>query len=165
VRALWDKNTRAKVRERDRLRGRRPALFGGESRSGGQMMPLPPANFEQIAGPWADTVRKAARQRDEILRLVESLPKRERDQIADVPGTAIALYQRVEGIALNLAELDRSGAPASAEAVEQEITRLESQANPLDRDASEERIRRLAYLKRQRRAVADSEKRRAQLTA
>ena len=47
--------------------------------------------------------------------------------------------------------------------MEQEISRLEAQANPLDRSASEERIRRLAYLKRQRRAIADAEKRRGQL--
>jgi serine/threonine-protein kinase len=38
--------------------------------------------------------------------------------------------------------------------VESEIARLERAANPLDA-GSEERVRRLAYLKRQRRALAD----------
>ncbi|MGH7721009.1 MAG: hypothetical protein ACREON_19450, partial [Gemmatimonadaceae bacterium] len=37
---------------------------------------------------------------------------------------------------------------------------LEEQANPLEYAASEERVRRLAYLKRQRRALAESSRRR-----
>ena len=41
------------------------------------------------------------------------------------------------------------------ESVEKEITTLESQANPLDYSASEGRVRRLAMLRRQRRALAD----------
>jgi serine/threonine-protein kinase len=44
--------------------------------------------------------------------------------------------------------------------LEAEITRLEGEANPLDRAASDGRVKRLAYLKRQRRAVADVARRR-----
>src|SRR5262249_55905848 len=43
----------------------------------------------------------------------------------------------------------------AADQIEAEIVRLESAANPLEEKASDERVRRLAYLKRQRRAVAD----------
>jgi len=39
---------------------------------------------------------------------------------------------------------------------------LEAQANPLDYTASEERVRRLARLKRDRRAVADASRRRSE---
>ena len=46
--------------------------------------------------------------------------------------------------------------------VEKEIDKLESEANPLDYRASEERVRRLAHLKRQRRVIADLTKRRTE---
>ena len=51
----------------------------------------------------------------------------------------------------------------SAEKIEKEISLLESQANPLDRAGSEERVRRLAALKRQRRSVADLGRRRGEM--
>jgi serine/threonine-protein kinase len=49
--------------------------------------------------------------------------------------------------------------------VARQIAELEAQANPLDRAASEERVRRLALLKRQRSALADQARRRAELGA
>ena len=49
--------------------------------------------------------------------------------------------------------------------MEKEIAVLESQANPLDTAASESRVRRLALLKRNRRAAAEMEKRRGELSA
>ena len=55
-------------------------------------------------------------------------------------------------------------APGAAEAVESEIASLEAQANPFDR-GSEDRIRRLAHLKRQRKAIADIEQRRERAKA
>ena len=48
------------------------------------------------------------------------------------------------------------------QSIEKEIDSLEAQANPLDYRASEERVRRLAHLKRQRRVVADLRKTRAE---
>jgi serine/threonine-protein kinase len=51
------------------------------------------------------------------------------------------------------------------DALEKEIALLEGQANPLDRVASEDRVRRLAMLKRQRRVVADSARQRERLAA
>ena len=61
---------------------------------------------------------------------------------------------------MNLTELERNVAPNAAEAVESEIASLEAQANPLDIQASEERVKRLAYLKRQRQQIADFVRRR-----
>ena len=57
-------------------------------------------------------------------------------------------------------ELDAVGRMVGAAEVEAEISALEAQANPFDERASEERVRRLAHLKRQRMTVADLEKRR-----
>jgi len=51
--------------------------------------------------------------------------------------------------------MDRSTGRDSPDVVEKEITALELQANPLDYNASEGRVRRLAFLRRERRALAD----------
>ena len=164
-RALFDKKKRTEVLERDRARQRDRVRGGGGKGRGSASPALAAGDMAAMAGPYASKVRKAAQQRDDILRLVDTLPKREREQIPDVPSTAVALYQRVEGLAFNLAELDRSAQGNDAAAVEQEIARLESEANPLDHVASEERIRRLALLKRQRRAIVDVDRRRGQAAA
>jgi eukaryotic-like serine/threonine-protein kinase len=163
-RALFDPKKRAEVRERDRLRVRDRGRGNKRGIQSGAPA-LAAGDLAAMAGPHAAKVRKAAQQRDDIVRLVGTLPKREREQIADVPSTAVALYQRIEALAFNLADLERSAHGTSAAAVEEEIARLESEANPLDHDASEERIRRLALLKRQRRAIADVERRRSQAAA
>jgi eukaryotic-like serine/threonine-protein kinase len=163
LRALFDKKKRAELRARDRARGQRPSLFGSDNRRLGSGMSSGGASLTGISGAHAATVRKAAQHRDEILIIVETLPKREREQVGDVASTAMALYTRVESLALNLAELQRATPPGGLSAVEAEISRLEAQANPLDRAASEERIRRLAFLKRQRRAIADGDRRRKQM--
>jgi serine/threonine-protein kinase len=106
------------------------------------------------AGAHASKLRQAARDRDEILRIIDSMPKGERELVAEVPTSAVALYDRIRALSLSLAELER-GAPDGGEEIEREIRRLEAEANPFDRVASEDRVRRLAHLKRQRRAVAD----------
>jgi serine/threonine-protein kinase len=65
----------------------------------------------------------------------------------------------VRVIAQNLADLDRSQAPEGTDAVDREIAELEAQANPLD-PSSEQRVRRLSQLRRQRRALGDVSRRR-----
>jgi len=157
VRAVWDPAKRSEVRDRMRARGARGMdMFGpGE----GDASPLPgrvsPNQLAGLAGSHARSVQEALRNRDEILRLIETLPKKERGLLGDVPSSAMSLYQKVEALALQVAELERGVGPASAAQVDAEITRLEGEANPLDTRGSEERVKRLAYLKRQRRAVAD----------
>jgi serine/threonine-protein kinase len=106
-------------------------------------------------GPYAAQVRDAQRHRDDVLRSFQSLSRSDREMMSEVPETTQALYSRIEALALNLAELDRNAPSEGARPVEDEIQRLEAQANPLDTRASEERVRRLAYLKRQRRAIHD----------
>jgi serine/threonine-protein kinase len=93
--------------------------------------------------------------RDEIIRLLDRMPSAERSRIPDVGRSAEALCDKVKHLALALSDLDRAGTATGADQIETEIARLENDANPLDERASDERVRRLAFLKRQRRAVAD----------
>jgi serine/threonine-protein kinase len=112
------------------------------------------------SGPHAAQARQAISDREEIGRLVDRMPKAERDRVGDVVTTAHALANKVVALAASLEEMERSGTSQSAGAIEKEVALLESQANPLDHAASEERVRRLALLKRQRRTVAELGRRR-----
>jgi hypothetical protein len=112
---------------------------------------LPPAE--------ADRVRRAQSDRDEILRLVDTLPAPERAQLPDVKRSAIALSDKVEELAMSVATLERDRVAGGLEAVDAEIARLEAAANPLEA-GSEDRVRRLSFLRRQRRAVLDLDRRR-----
>jgi serine/threonine-protein kinase len=73
--------------------------------------------------------------------------------------TADQLAAEVQGLAITLTNHEREQVPGAAESVEAEITRLEAEANPLDERASDGRVRRLAQLKRERRALHDAGKR------
>ncbi|MGA9838543.1 MAG: hypothetical protein WBQ26_14615, partial [Gemmatimonadaceae bacterium] len=115
--------------------------------------------------PYANTVRQAIGDRDEIVRLIESLPPADRSRVPDVVRSAVALHEKVQGLAIGLADLDRQTPPGGLTAYEAEIARLENEANPLDHRGSEERVHRLAYLKRQRRAIMDGESKRAATAA
>jgi serine/threonine-protein kinase len=112
------------------------------------------------APPAGDGVRQAAADRDEIVRLLGTMPKGERERMGDVAGSARALADKVQVLTAALAQLDADAAPGASAVLEAEIARLEAEANPLDRAASDDRVKRLAYLKRQRRAVADVARRR-----
>ena len=154
IKATFDPAKRAALREKERRRASRP-LFG-EPRSSAAL----PAPLAVTNGPHAETLRQAAADRDEIVRLVETMPRSERDQIPEIVPTARALFDKVQVLALSLGELERIDAPAQLADVEREITTLEALANPLEA-GSEDRVRRLAQLKRQRRTLADAGRRRA----
>lgn len=119
----------------------------------------------QATGPYADAVHRAIGDRDEILRLIQSMPAADRARVPDVERSASALNEKVQGLAITLADLEHNAVPGGLGAYEAEIVRLEGAANPLDHRASEERVHRLAYLKRQRRAIADLEQKRAAVAA
>jgi serine/threonine-protein kinase len=157
VRALWDPRKRGEVRDRDRLRRERDAALIGDATS----RPLvgragAPQSGGSPFGTHVRLVQEAQRNREDIIRLLQTLPKREQQQLKDVPTSAGALYGKIESLAFSLADLDRQLPDAPIAQVEAEISRLESEANPLDVVGSEERVRRLAILKRQRRAWADT---------
>jgi eukaryotic-like serine/threonine-protein kinase len=159
VRAMFNPVARARLRaqraERRALaRTGQPALPSGMDAS-------PPSSYAAAAlgGQAGDRARQAIADRDEVIRRLNALPKAERERFADVARSASALADRVGALALSLEELSRHDVAGSREVLEREISTLESAANPLER-GSEERVRRLAYLKRQRRALVDAEKKR-----
>jgi eukaryotic-like serine/threonine-protein kinase len=160
-RALFDKNKRAEVLERDRMRARSTnrRLFGETSERVVPTSELPAASLARLSPTYTAKVRDASRHREDILRLIDTLPKREREQVEDVRGTADALYRRIELLAVDLTELDRGFTDGDGDKVEQEIAQLEAAANPMD-PKSEERIRRLATLKRKRSSLRDLRKKR-----
>jgi serine/threonine protein kinase len=169
ARALFDDKKREQVRARARSRGQGmfspmsplPAMqpFQPYPRMGGPTTSLSPVPAGSPA-PFADTrygsaIREAESDHREIHRQLLNMPQDDKDQIPEVAASADAVFKRVQQLALTLSDMDRSAGRETPEGVEREITTLESQANPLDHNASEGRVRRLAMLRRQRRALAE----------
>jgi len=169
ARALFDDKKRAEVRARARSRGQGlfapiPALpsmqpFQPYPRVGGPTTSLSPIPAGAPA-PYADSrfgsaIREAESDHREIHRQLLNMPPDEREQIPEVATSADAVFRKVQQLALSLSDMDRGAGDDTPEVVEKEISTLESQANPLDYRASEERVRRLAFLRRQRRALAE----------
>ncbi|MEP6492565.1 MAG: protein kinase [bacterium] len=161
ARAVFNRDQRQAMREQRRARiGRNtgpnapPRLSGGAS-----------DDVLRVAGPFGDRIRRAEADRDEILHLLERMPSSERSRIPDVGRSADALAEKVKYLAIALSDLDRNTAAGGSDVLEAEISRLENAANPLDESGSDERVRRLAYLKRQRRAIADLSGRRDAVAA
>jgi serine/threonine protein kinase len=168
VQAFWNPRKRVEVRERHVARLSSPGMFSPVPNSTSPARGSAASNVAASvatfsSGPHAAVTRRAMDDCNEIIRLVESLPKADRARIPDVISTAQTLNNKVLGLAAALEQLDRAAGTASAEKIEKEISLLESQANPLDRAGSEERVRRLAALKRQRRSVADVGRRRGEM--
>ena len=165
VRALYDKKKRAEVRERARIRRGRPPLFASPNAPGtavnGHDTDSPRPRLSGVRSAEANAIAKAEQYRDDIARIVHGLPRRERELAGDVMTSAEALYQRVRTLADQLSDLARRVPNDNADAVDAEIARLEAEANPLDPRA-EERVRRLARLRRDRRAIGDTAARREQ---
>jgi serine/threonine-protein kinase len=159
IRAQFNPVARARLREK-RAERRALARMGAPALPSG-MDASPPASYaaSALSGPGGDRARQAVADRDEVIRRLNALPKAERERFADVARSASALADRVGSLALSLEDLSRHDVEGSRAVLEREISALENQANPLER-GSEERVRRLAYLKRQRRALVDAEKKR-----
>jgi eukaryotic-like serine/threonine-protein kinase len=119
----------------------------------------------RVAGAYGDRIRRAESDRNEILRMLDRMPSAERSRIPDVGRSADALADKVKYLAVALSDLERGVVPGGSDALEAEISKLENAANPLDASGSDERVRRLAYLKRQRRALADLSGRRDSIAA
>jgi serine/threonine-protein kinase len=171
ARALFDENKRAQVRARARARGQGlfspisplPSMqpFQPYPRIGGPggATPLSPVSAG-APGPFADSrygsaIREAESDHREIHRQLLNMPPDEREQVPEVATSADAVFRKVQQLALSLSDMDRGAGRESPEAVEKEISALELQANPLDYQASEGRVRRLAILRRQRRALGE----------
>jgi serine/threonine protein kinase len=169
ARALFDDKKRAEVRARARSRGQGlfspiaplPTMqpFQPYPRVGGPTTSLSPIPAGAPA-PFADSrygsaIREAESDHREIHRQLLNMPPDEREQIPEVATSADAVFRKVQQLALSLSDMDQGAGRESPEVVEKEISTLESQANPLDYNASEGRVRRLAFLRRQRRALVE----------
>jgi serine/threonine-protein kinase len=126
----------------------------------GAPLPVAPVRDDAL-GEYVSVVRRAREDREEIGRLLGTIPSAERGRIPDVASTAVELVNRIESMAVDLAQTDSTFGPERARAIDSEIATLEGEANPLDTSKSEARVRRLAQLRRDRRAVADVEQKRA----
>jgi eukaryotic-like serine/threonine-protein kinase len=167
ARALFDEKKRAQVRARARSRGQGlfpplaplPSMqtFQPYPRTGGPTTsPIPvgaPAPFADSR--YGSAIREAESDHREIHRQLLNMPPDEREQIPEVATSADAVFRKVQQLALSLSDIDQGAGRESPEVVEKEISLLESQANPLDHHASEGRVRRLAMLRRQRRALTE----------
>ncbi len=171
VAALWDPNKRHNVRERARLRrqsGGGGSLFSATDRmmsEGGGVLPPgmqagSPAAEQMRFGTWYDAVRDGISDRAEIQRMYDTLPKSEKNIAVGIVANADELLEAVRAEAAQLADLDRNPVQLpDLSRFDTEIALLESQANPLEAK-SEERVRRLAKLRRERRqAEAESQRR------
>jgi serine/threonine-protein kinase len=162
AKAIFNPQKRAEVRERDRRR----RLSAGTTSPQSGTPALSVADAAALgSGPHGATARQAMLDREEVLRLVESLPQSDKDRIPDVGATARQLTENVLGLATALTVLEQESGTSTVATMEKEIAALEAQANPLDHSASETRVRRLASLKRNRRAASEVEKRRTEYTA
>ncbi len=169
--ATFSRKKREELRAQGRLRNRLDGVLSSTPSAPlrfhrGAASPNAPARDDEL-GEFVALVRAARADREEIGRLLGTLPAEERGRIPDVARTAVDLVNKVEIIARDITRVDREQGPDAARRIDAEIGTLEAEANPLDTQRSEGRVRRLAQLRRDRRAVADSlakrELRRAQL--
>jgi serine/threonine-protein kinase len=154
VRAIFNRDQRQAMRQQRRAR------LGSRSTSSATALPrgssqMAGEDVVSAAGSYGDRIRRAESDRNEVLRLLERMPAGERSRIPDVGRSADALAEKVRYLAIALSDLERGASAGGADTIEAEISRLENAANPLDESGSDERVKRLAFLKRQRRALAD----------
>jgi len=168
TRAMFDPQKRGAARERMRERLRQQSGLMAlpspiPSDPGRGRVPVVTGIQQPIAiGDAANlpTVQEASVARAEIHRVMHALPEADRTMLPDVAASADQLYARIEVLASRVDELTRADVPGMGEAIEREIAQLESEANPLDEERSERRVRRLAQLRRQRVSLRDLRTRR-----
>jgi serine/threonine protein kinase len=155
ARGLFDKERRAMPRQPRMSLPPMPAMPGSSAQH--RAAGFDPNRTDM--GPYRGTVQRAEQDRGEILRMVSSLPASDQSLVEGVVPATEALFQRIQLLAQASAADEKSSAPEALAQIESQISELEAQANPLEGRASEDRVRRLALLKRQRRGVADMARR------
>jgi serine/threonine-protein kinase len=161
MKAMFNRDERARLRSERQSRAFAARTSGAMPLPGGVASPAPAAS--RAADAANPVVRQAQRDRDDILHLISRMTADERAQVPDVGRSATLLADRVQALAYSLADIDRSAGSQTATSLEAEIAKLEGDANPLDIEASETRVKRLAFLKRQRRGLVDVVERRKQI--
>jgi len=158
--ATFSRKKREELRAQGRLRNRLDGVLSSTPTAPvrfhrGATLPNAPARHDEL-GEFVALVKAARADREEIGRLLGTLPTDERGRIPDVARTAVDLVNKVEMIARDITRVDREQGPDAARRIDAEIGTLEAEANPLDTQGSEGRVRRLAQLRRDRRCVADT---------
>ncbi len=123
-------------------------VIGARGRAAAQSRASTEAELNIIGGVRADAARQAIGDRDELQQLIASLPSATASAAGGVRHRERRSPDRVRGLAIALAETRSLDPFRGRGGHRREIAQLEAQANPLDRDASEDRVRRLALLKR-----------------
>jgi hypothetical protein len=160
VRAMFDRDQRKAMRE-----VRRARLSSADTPALPRHLRSSDESMLHMSSSYSDKVRQAESDRDEILLRLERMSSAERSRIPDVRRSAELLADKVKSLALALSDIDRTATAGGMDSIEAEISRLENAANPLDESGSDERVRRLAVLKRQRRALSDVTGRRDAIAA
>jgi serine/threonine-protein kinase len=162
--ATFSSRKREELRAQGKLRNRLAGALslGGANASATAapgrptVVPTAPARDDEL-GAHVALVRSARADREEIGRLLATLPAEERKRLPDLAKAAVDLVGKLEAIASDLARMEATLSPELLARAEQEIAALEAEANPLDTSRSEARVRRLAQLRRERRGLVDGQ--------
>jgi serine/threonine-protein kinase len=115
----------------------------------------PDAVLAALAPPVQDAVRQLRMAQAEAARLYAAIPQGKRRGTADPRDVAPVVHAGVAAVVRELAADAGRDLAAALAPVEAEIAALEAQANPMEAAASESRVRRLAQLRRDKRALRD----------
>jgi serine/threonine protein kinase len=110
---------------------------------------------EVLLSPGGASIRRAAEDRDEIMRILESIPTEDRVLIPDVAPTVNALMDRVTTLAQSLHRLDESLDTRQIEVLTRKIEDLERRPGGSEK--------KLAMLRQQRDTLVDLSERREKL--
>jgi serine/threonine protein kinase len=134
---------------------------------GASPVPLPPPSAEQlaaelappevIAGPYGETIKRAAADRALMRDITSKFGNIERELIPDIGPTVDALAQRVGSVGTTLHRLDADVSGTSLGALDQRLAASQTEPD------TPERERRVALLQRQRASLADLLERRRTL--
>ncbi|MGH7561845.1 MAG: serine/threonine-protein kinase [Gemmatimonadales bacterium] len=108
---------------------------------------------EVLDSSHGDAIRRAAKERSEILDLVASLSKADRELLPDLEPTVHALVERVAHLAMSVCRLEEDMDPAMMDELEAQIAEESEGESP-------EGERRLALLKRQQGTLEELARRR-----
>jgi serine/threonine protein kinase len=151
--AIFDEKKRDELRRRSRanrrIAGPRPAPLPGAAPPRTGAARIPPG------APVSPDVHRARSDRDQIYHLLHQLSDEDREMLRDVGPSADALVDRIIALSQTVATFEQQDVTGQLASTDREITELEAQANPLDHDASERRVRRLAQLRRRRRGLVE----------
>ncbi|MBU6364769.1 MAG: serine/threonine protein kinase [Gemmatimonadetes bacterium] len=166
VEATFSKRARERLRTRGHYTSGRPRTRDGVPMAPPAGVPaLAPgavdATLSTLAPDVQHEVRRVRLAQGEVSRIFAGLPTGSRRGAPDPRDLAPMVQAGVAAVVRELADDAARGTAGPLAAIEQEIARLEAEANPMDAAGSEARVRRLAQLRRERRRAGDGQHRAA----